>query len=116
MKAYKLAVDSAVIGPESEELLSADVEAVGLYILYIIAGRERIYYNLHLLGAHLGSSQSDQKQQDRQADSKASAEKKKKKKPYFETRRGSPCAGAILVENSGLVDVAGANKAAESRC
>lgn len=55
-RAYKLAVDSAVISPESEELLSADVEAVGLYILYIIAGRERIYYNLHLLGAHLQSS------------------------------------------------------------
>ncbi|EFE35003.1 uncharacterized protein ARB_05959 [Trichophyton benhamiae CBS 112371] len=80
VNAYKLAVDSAVIGPESEELLSADVEAVGL------------------------SNETDRQ-----------TAKPVRKKAYFETRRGSPCAGAILVENSGLVDVAGANKAAESK-
>ena len=102
MKSYLLAVQTAVVGADSEELVTTDGETAGLDGAGVAqAGGQ----TLDLLGRDLKSLISVRNSDDGRDETERMA--------YRETGGGGLNAGAVVAEDGGLVKLAGAHQAAE---
>lgn len=102
MKSYLLAVQTAVVGADSEELVTTDGETAGLDGAGVAqAGGQ----TLDLLGRDLNSLISVRNSDDGRDETERMA--------YRETGGGGLNAGAVVAEDGGLVKLAGAHQAAE---